>query len=103
MLAFFVRIFALWRAVRRRHSCLPGFCLFVPVDQPAYSCHSSLFSMRDGVDAEGALVHVSQLLDGIYDTAQQACEHIHGLPKKGLVDAVLDGIDNEALRRKGLA
>ncbi|MFQ6573572.1 DUF3077 domain-containing protein [Pseudomonas sp. UM16] len=78
--------------------------------------HPPLFTVRDGIEAEDALVHVSLLLQGIYDTAQQACEHIPGLPKKGLlwstlhsaemakglVDAVLDGIDSEALRRKGL-
>lgn len=86
---------------------------------PFGSCgagHPQLFAVRDGIEAEDALVHVSLLLEGIYDTVQQACEHIDGLPKKGLlwsslhsaemakglVDAVLDGIDGEALRRKGL-
>jgi hypothetical protein len=77
--------------------------------------HPPLFTVREGIEAEDALVHVSLLLEGIYDTAQQACEHIHDLPKKGLlwstlhsadlakglVDAVLDGIDNEGLKRKG--
>ncbi|UVM21645.1 DUF3077 domain-containing protein [Pseudomonas wadenswilerensis] len=86
---------------------------------PFGSCgagHPPLFAVRDGIEAEDALVHVSLLLQGIYDTAQQACEHIDGLPKKGLlwstlhsaemakglVDAVLDGLESEALRRKGL-
>lgn len=86
-------------------------------ETPFGSCdagHPPLFAVRDGIEAEDALVHVSLLLEGIYDTAQQACEHIHGLPKKGLllstlhsaemaiglVDAVLDGIDSGAVRRK---
>jgi hypothetical protein len=51
---------------------------------PFGSCgagHPPLFAVRDGIEAEDALVHVFLLLQGIYDTAQQACEHIDGLPK----------------------
>lgn len=68
-------------AVRGRHSCLPGLS-FVPVDQLRTAAIQILFSVRDGIEAEDAMVHVSQLLEGIYDIAQQACEHIHGSPKK---------------------
>lgn len=84
----------------------------------AFGCcdagHAPLFTVRSGIDAEDALVHVSLLLQGIYDTAQQACEHIDDIPKKGLlwstlhsaemakglVDAVLDGIETQALSRR---
>nr|WP_319526993.1 DUF3077 domain-containing protein [Pseudomonas laurentiana] len=84
----------------------------------AFGCcdagHAPLFTVCSGIDAEDALVHVSLLLQGIYDTAQQACEHIDDIPKKGLlwsilhsaemakglVDAVLDGIETQALNRR---
>ncbi|TDF79987.1 hypothetical protein E1573_20950 [Pseudomonas sp. H9] len=41
-------------AVRGRHSCLPGLP-FVPVDQPAYSCHPTcLVASGDSSTTEGA-------------------------------------------------
>ncbi|MDD0977683.1 DUF3077 domain-containing protein [Pseudomonas fontis] len=75
--------------------------------------HAPLFSVRAGIDAEDALVHASLLLQAIYDTAQQACEHSDDMPKKGLlwanmhsaemakglVDAVLDGIERQVMSR----
>ena len=75
--------------------------------------HPPMFTVREGLEAEDVLVHVSLLLEGIHDTTKQACEHIQGLPNrgllwsslhsaemaKGLVDAVLDGLEGEALRR----
>lgn len=76
--------------------------------------HVPLFAVRSGINAEDALVHVSLLLQSIYDTAQQASEHIQDMPKKGLlwatlhsaemakglVDAVLDGIENTPMRKE---
>lgn len=75
--------------------------------------HPPMFTVREGLEAEDVLVHVSLLLEGIHDTTKQACEHIPELPNrgllwsslhsaemaKGLVDAVLDGLEGEALRR----
>ena len=59
----------------------------------AFGCcdagHAPLFTVCSGIDAEDALVHVSLLLQGIYDTAQQACEHIDDIPKKGLLWSTL--------------
>lgn len=69
-----------------------------------------MFQVREGIAAEDALIHASVLLQGIYDTAQQACEHMEDLPKKGLlwstlhsaemakglIDAVLDGLEGRA-------
>ncbi|HKS13047.1 MAG TPA: DUF3077 domain-containing protein [Pseudomonas sp.] len=75
--------------------------------------HPPMFTVREGLEAEDVLVHVSLLLEGIYDTTKQACDQMVGLPNKGLlwstlhsaemakglVDAVLDGLEGEALRR----
>ena len=72
--------------------------------------HPAMFQVREGIAAEDALIHASVLLQGIYDTAQQACEHMEDLPKKGLlwstlhsaemakglIDAVLDGLEGRA-------
>jgi len=74
--------------------------------------HPPMFTVRSEIDAEDALVHASLLLKGIYDTLQQSTEFAEHFPKtgllfssmysaemaKGLVDAVLDGIE---MRRAG--
>lgn len=69
--------------------------------------HRPMFTVRSEIDAEDALVHASLLLKGVYDTLQQSTEFAQDFPKtgllfssmystemaKGLVDAVLDGIE----------
>ncbi|WP_110972007.1 DUF3077 domain-containing protein [Pseudomonas huaxiensis] len=76
--------------------------------------HPPLFTVRADIDAEDALVHASLLMQGIYDTLQQTFENAdlpisNGLllapmhsaeMAKGLVDAVLDGIE---MRRLGVS
>lgn len=76
--------------------------------------HPPLFTVRADVDAEDALVHAALLLQGIYETLQQTCETadlpvskglllapMHSAEMaKGLVDAVLDGIE---MRRLGVS
>lgn len=76
--------------------------------------HPPLFTVRADVDAEDALVHAALLLQGICETLQQTCEAAE-LPvckglllapmhsaemAKGLVDAVLDGLE---MRRLGVS
>lgn len=75
--------------------------------------HNPMFTVRAEIDAEDALVHASLLLKGIYETLQQSTEFAEEFPKngllfssmysaemaKGLVDAVLDGIE---MRRLGV-
>jgi hypothetical protein len=77
--------------------------------------HPPLFTVRADVDAEDALVHASLLLKGIYDTLQQTCEFAEAVPKngllwasmystemaKGLVDAVLDGLEMKRMGAGG--
>lgn len=74
-----------------------------------------MFTVRADIDAEDALVHASLLLKGIYDTLQQTCEFAEAVPKngllwasmystemaKGLVDAVLDGLEMKRMGAGG--
>ncbi|MDF0729655.1 DUF3077 domain-containing protein [Pseudomonas entomophila] len=71
--------------------------------------HPSLFTVRDGVDLEDALVHLSTLLKGAFATNLKAMElatgtcydlllaNDHGLDTaKAVVEAVLDGLERRA-------
>lgn len=74
--------------------------------------HTPMFTVRAEIDTEDALVHASLLMKGIYDTLQQLTEFAEDVPKngllfsslysaemaKGLVDAVIDGIEMGRLR-----
>ncbi|MFJ4372711.1 DUF3077 domain-containing protein [Pseudomonas japonica] len=69
--------------------------------------HNPMFTVRAGIEAEDALVQASLLIKGIHDTLQQLTEFAEEVPRngmlfssmysaemaKGLVDAVLDGIE----------
>ncbi|UVJ45487.1 DUF3077 domain-containing protein [Pseudomonas sp. LS1212] len=94
----------------------PSYLLSKTASTAFGSCdagHDPLFAVREGIDLEDALVHISLLLAGVCDTAQQACEHPAGHERKGLlwanlhsaeaakglVDALLDGIENQAVKR----
>ncbi|PWB33109.1 hypothetical protein DCO48_10620 [Pseudomonas sp. SDI] len=68
--------------------------------------HAPLFAVREGVDMEDALVHISVLVKAAYETNVQACEkagdELRGLlwagqhsleMAKALTDAVLDGVE----------
>ena len=73
--------------------------------------HAPLFAVREGINAEDALVHASLLLQCTCDTAHRLSEKVdeHGRnlvwsllhsaeSAKALVDALLDGIEDSARR-----
>ena len=75
--------------------------------------HDPMFLVRPGIEPHDALVHVSLFLRGAYDTAHQASETADESAKgflwstmhsvemaKGLVDALLDGIEARALSER---
>ncbi|UVJ42321.1 DUF3077 domain-containing protein [Pseudomonas sp. LS1212] len=73
--------------------------------------HAPLFTVRPGISAEDALVHAALYLRCASDTGQQALEYtaeagrgfawatLHSVQMaKGLIDAVLDGIESRNLK-----
>ncbi|WP_166364232.1 DUF3077 domain-containing protein [Pseudomonas akapageensis] len=94
----------------------PSYLLSKTASTAFGSCdagHDPLFAVRAGIDLEDALVHISLLLAGVCDTALHACQQADGLDRKGLlwanlhsaeaakglVDALLDGIENQTLNQ----
>ncbi|MNM97281.1 hypothetical protein D3C81_1097810 [compost metagenome] len=94
----------------------PAGALPHTADTPFGACaagHPPLFSVRAGIEAHDALVHASMYLRCAHDTGMQACDKVdadargmiwatlHSVEMaKGLVDALLDGIETQALERK---
>jgi len=75
--------------------------------------HPPLFTVRAGIEAHDALVHASMYLRCANDTGMQACDKVdpdtrgliwatlHSIEMaKGLVEALLDGIEDQMADRR---
>lgn len=94
----------------------PAGTLPLTANTPFGSCpagHPPLFTVRAGIAAHDALVHASMYLRSANDTAMLACDNVasetrglvwaalHSIEMaKGLVDALLDGIEEESVERR---